>query len=292
MGRASYTSVIDHTTDVGFRAWAKQLSDAIKATGLVQTTDTGQVDWTLGTQAKPATNVVPYYEMYRFDDALQATSPVFLKVEYGSGNSVSRPAIKISVGFLGTDGAGVLTGTAAQPALSRLNNVSPDALPTFVCYKDGLFTLAWQVTSAISFAGASVVVGRTCDSAGASTGDGILVTFCDFSFKWLTWSYELSAGSAAIGAFTTVGVPCLTTPFANSATGAVVNLYNWYINCPNVFNAVALCSYKNAEMTVGTEFDAALVGGASRHYVALGLSTPGASSQALTGDTLAVLWEA
>ena len=75
-----------------FQAWATGIDDQIKDMGWVQTSDTGQVDVT--TVARPAAGAYAGYRIYRMDDSLQSTSPVFLKLEYGCGGVNDRPALR------------------------------------------------------------------------------------------------------------------------------------------------------------------------------------------------------
>lgn len=102
------------TTDAEFRAFCQAVHDAITALGLVNTSDTGQIN--LSTVTAPAgTFTFQGYKIYRFDDTLQATKPVFIKVEFGSASNLqTRPALRFNVGTA-TNGAGTLatltTGT-------------------------------------------------------------------------------------------------------------------------------------------------------------------------------------
>lgn len=97
-------------TDAEFRTWGSGVAAALQACGLVKTSDTGQIDW--ATVTRPAgTTTAAGYEIYRFNDALQATKPVVIKVEYGNANSVGAPSLWITVGST-TNGAGTITGVA------------------------------------------------------------------------------------------------------------------------------------------------------------------------------------
>lgn len=98
----------NNATDAEFRAWAQVVHDCFDLSGWVQTGDTGQIDLT--TVAAPlAGNTQKGYELWGMDDALQATSPVYVKVWYGSGTSTNRPGIWFEFGE-GTSGTGLLTG--------------------------------------------------------------------------------------------------------------------------------------------------------------------------------------
>jgi hypothetical protein len=108
----------DVTTDAAYRAWGASIAAGLQAVGLVQTADTGQINWaTLALTSFPTVSTPSIgYEIYRFSDALQASRPVFIKVEYGYmvGGLGTRAGVWgqtmwITVGT-GTNGAGTLTG--------------------------------------------------------------------------------------------------------------------------------------------------------------------------------------
>lgn len=106
------TTVTTNTTfasnsTANLRLWAKEVSDALAAAGLVLHTDTGQIDFTTVTWT--AANTVSGYQIWKFSDALQATKPIYIKLEYGTNNS-NGPQMWITVG-IGTNGAGLITGS-------------------------------------------------------------------------------------------------------------------------------------------------------------------------------------
>lgn len=94
----------------GFRKWIQFVHDAFANCGLVQTSDTGQIDIASAEPGSVA-NTPAGYEIWRFDDALQSAHPLFIKVEYGRGGHASSnvPAVWFTVGRA-TDGAGTLSG--------------------------------------------------------------------------------------------------------------------------------------------------------------------------------------
>jgi hypothetical protein len=145
--------IFDSTTDVNFRAWGQRISQALITCGLVKTTDTGQIDWT--TVTRGAGNVgenISGYEIFRFSDALQATHPVFIKIEYGNANAANSgplygpPVIYVTVGTA-TNGAGTLTGSRVSTRTRLLgmqstagnsnNGVSSGTTQQSPCYFSG-----------------------------------------------------------------------------------------------------------------------------------------------------------
>lgn len=176
MTTATFLSKPTNDTDVNFRAWGSSLSAAIQAVGLIKTTDTGQIGWS--TVAKPAApNTMQGYEIFRFNDALQATAPIFIKIEYGSGSYGGLcPAYKTTVGK-GTDGAGNITDVLhTATATASTNNTSTNDYTSCVSSGDGsmlVFTLWTQSTVATH--GWRFALERSRDSSGNATAVG---TFC------------------------------------------------------------------------------------------------------------------
>lgn len=108
VGTHSWMSAPTCASNAEFRKWAQGIHDSLVAAGLVQTDDTGQVDLT--TMTVPAHNTAAGYEIWRFDDAAQATSPVFVKIEYGMANSSNTQAsVWLSIAK-GSNGSGALSG--------------------------------------------------------------------------------------------------------------------------------------------------------------------------------------
>lgn len=110
MTTASIVGIPAITT--GTDAWIRlfePFSTALTTLGFPKTADTGQVNW--ATVTLKATAVYTDYEIRRFDDAAQATSPVFMRIGYGrvTISGVQYPVISIDIGT-GSNGAGVLSG--------------------------------------------------------------------------------------------------------------------------------------------------------------------------------------
>lgn len=118
----TYTASVlpSNTSDANFRAWGKAISDGFAAIGLVQTADTGQINWT--TVTRPSSSYsYQGYEIWRFNDAMQATCPIFLKIQYGTGASSSNVYVNVLFGF-GSNGAGGLTGNLSATFESNQGN--------------------------------------------------------------------------------------------------------------------------------------------------------------------------
>lgn len=159
------------TTDQGFRDFCSGISTGLQAAGLTQTSDTGQIN--LSTVLKPsASNTTSGYQIYRFSDALQSTTPVFIRVEYASAASAGSCSLNIQVGT-GTNGAGTLTGQTSTNAVTK--NLGNTVASNFYFSGDGSRIAMAGGISASSNNNILFCVERLRNSSGANTADGIYV---------------------------------------------------------------------------------------------------------------------
>lgn len=211
--------------DAEFRAWIQGVDAALVACGLVATADTGQLDPT--TASKPATASFAGGRMYRFNDALQATKPIFVKVFFGvSGTSFNIPMLAVQVGTA-TNGANVLGGIVAPSRTLQVTTV-PTAAETRNTYVSGDMAGNARIalTSGVDTAFASNAynrvsgfsVERSKNAAGVDTGEAVHIQWWattsgqhqSFSFTGLTPAIEAT-------------LPCVS-PTQSMAAGADVGL--------------------------------------------------------------------
>lgn len=153
-------------TDAWFRRF-KDWSDFLTAAGFPQTSDTGQVDWTTVTAPATAT-YAPQYEIRRFDDAAQATAPIFMKLMYGYGTVAAwqNPAISWQFGT-GSDGAGNLTGqfSTGSTFITPVSHAVATSTRPWLMSSDGS-GFAWIGAHGSSIARTFLGLERGRDSAG------------------------------------------------------------------------------------------------------------------------------
>jgi hypothetical protein len=178
-----------NATDAQFRAWGSAIGVKLAAAGLVQNGDTGQINWT--TVLTPgAANTAQGYEIWRFADSLQASAPIYFKIEYGSGTVAGNPGLWFTFGT-GTDGAGTMTG----PISTRQQLVSAAyAVNALDCYWSG----STGHFCAALFAGGVGASTSTCqmfafertkNASGADTSQGLQIV----------WKLVAGAGAGAFG---------------------------------------------------------------------------------------------
>lgn len=155
--------------DAVFQTWVGLIHDALEAVGMVQTADTGQLN--PATVTFPGTNFVDAgYEVWRFDDAEQASFPIFVKVIYGRNGGTDEPRVKLVVGGA-TDGAGSISDVIWDKNDNNFTNseTADDSGIIHIAHSDGALVMAFQATS--SGAGFGLSVERLRDPSDGSVRD-------------------------------------------------------------------------------------------------------------------------
>jgi len=276
MTTRTYASPVAHTATAGFRAWGSEFNTNLAATGLVQTADTGQINWT--TVAYNATiNTVQGYEIWRLAD-----SSLYFRIEYGTALVATSPGIWLQVGT-GSDGAGILTGQTS----TRYNVAAPVApistvvsYTTYMCVTASALAVYWKAgsTQAGNAPQAIFMVGKTVDNTGAPTTDGYGV---------LT-SGSVNAAAASNPSLQSVRLASNPSPSTYNAstyfsmvpgnvtsslveTGTINQIYMWWLNVPDVQPFLFGASYVRAELGNGNTFSVALVGMTPHTYLTVGV---------------------
>ena len=307
-----------NTTSEEFRRWGKAISDGVRAVGLVQTADTGQINW--ATVAAPtsgsAVGTVQGHEIWQFDDALQATAPIFVKIEYGARVATAFPEMWVTLGC-GSDGAGNVTGILAPRRAGTVRSSAwgtagfrGDAIEPIYISSDGSSLCIAPRTGALG-AGSPVhvptfVIDRSRDSSGAATaaggviltaGDGAVASTESVSAASMhAWTYagDFTMGNVPAVSPRYVNVPTEITAAASLVNGDKAPVFPYVVCVPNhepwqVLAAVAVMAgdCANGPFTANTL-------GRIRNYRALPVSegrnrwmsgaTPGYSG-------LCILWE-
>jgi hypothetical protein len=174
----------DNSTDANFRAWAQFFEDTLVTTG----------GWQLSTEAgetAPAalahptnTNQKRGFRVYKMADSLQASYPVYIRIDYGSSaQSPNGPGIWYTIGT-GSNGSGTITGIlfngglAAQAQVCCSNFVSTGAFNSYGSSMPARAAIAMFVSgnSAYHFV---FIISRTKSSQGVDNSDGLLITYRD-----------------------------------------------------------------------------------------------------------------
>lgn len=293
---SSIVDVTSFTTDAKFRSWGSAVSAAIVASGLTVTGDTGQINWT--TVTKPvATNTKAGYEVYRFNDTLQSTKPIFFRIDYGSSNVASgnSPGTWLTVGT-GSDGAGNITGvgmvvTQGFSGAGAVNNATCTVGAAYSTTAGACTIIAGLAVSTNNphYAGGLWCVARTCDSSGNPTGDGV-VTYnhtdkANPAIRCASFSPAVAQASRNVGSGS-------ISPAASISTGSVVQLYKNYALIPAPYGTLGAVSYYTADITALSTFSAAPFTGTSHTYLALGINDGSGHDASISANMVgAYIWE-
>lgn len=275
MPKVTWSTPIEHSNDATFRAWGSDLNARFAAAGLVQTTDTGQINWT--TVARPASLAFAGYEIWRFNDSLQSAAPVFIRVEYGTSNNAGTPALRLSIGTA-TNGAGTLTGLVTSTLLSyaatTLASTSTN-YPSYATHSPGFFGLAYKLGAAtggvLSLMGFTVQ--RSVNNVGTPTATAVMLITSGAS------NQETSVGLVAVINYATSqvnnssdGADLGIVPMraTSSLVGFDPQVFLTWMMLPKMTPNVGTCVYLKSEAAAGVEFDLALVGTTPRHYITVG----------------------
>lgn len=119
-----------------FRNLGLLTSNALASVGLVKTSDTGTIDWS--TVNIPGASTIAGYEIWRFNDTHQSTTPIFIKLGYGVYNPNSHMWMTVSIGT-GTNGSlGLLNATATfNLAYAGSSNHNDGSAKTTAISSDG-----------------------------------------------------------------------------------------------------------------------------------------------------------
>lgn len=282
----TYSSVVDHTGDAGFRAWGAELSAALATAGLVQTADTGQINWV--TVNRPGTNTAAGYEIWRF-----ANSSRYLKIEYGTGSTAAGPQMWITVGD-GSNGSGTLTGQ-----LSTRNTFCGGGAPvstatnysTYICVVTDAFSISWKQNALSGGTPAGfLVVGNSADADGVTDAVGFAVlrkSGTGLSFQCVRTA-STAATFTASAFFSLVPGDVSSSLDANGDNQA----YLVWMNLPTVTPWLYAVVYVDAEVTETNTFSLTPFGLTSHTYLAVGsMGAGGAAANSGTDYQIAMIYE-
>jgi hypothetical protein len=211
------TTVAPNCSDITkFKALFQWICDNLINIGLVQTADTGQVDW--GTIAAVPASAV--YQMFRFDDAQQATNPVFIRLSMYAASNCPRWTVEIANS---TDGASGLIYSVGGSPYTGATSVDTTARAAFVSGNGAAGTAAAflglassQVTNNSGF-----VIERSRDANG------------DFTDEYVNLFAFLDNGAGYETAVHTLFKPGTGIRFSNVGTSNKIYLSAWGCALPS-----------------------------------------------------------
>jgi hypothetical protein len=196
MAKYLYRGSSNSTTAAGFTSWAGLINPFMIAAGWVQTTDTGQVNWSSLVLPGPNGYV---YEIFKSNDVLSSTFPIYVKFEYYGpyNSSYYNGTVYLTVGT-GTNGAGTLTGSTGRmvpvatanvnSALAASNNL--DDLMFYGSSGSNFSMLLWRTNSTGITQPVYFSVERSKDNNGNDTASYALVVAAGYgsTYQYTVWA--------------------------------------------------------------------------------------------------------
>lgn len=311
MSRRTYNALLDHTSDVGFRAWGLALSNNLQAFLLLQKLAEGTpINWSTAT--RPGINTDAGSELYKFNDSLAAAAPIYMQVFYGTSATANIPRLRVAFGTA-TSGTGNVAGiTIPARQISVNNGVQPSTMTPFATYisvADGFFGVAFAASSFASGASCAAFtsIERSVDGNGNPTAVGAMFKFPFVNTTGLNGArptmLNMCFQEPVPRLMPVSGVPtetcngiCAGQPFGGSMEstivgGAIQQIYPHMMAVPQVLLCRNQGVYRKQEINDFTIFNANLVGQTAHAYLALGAQT-GLGDAAVTTDRHhAMLWD-
>ena len=154
-------------------AMATHLSTLLTNGGWVQTGDTGQTA-SASIPAQGGTNSSGGYQIWRMNDALQGTYPVFIKFEWGSGYTSAYPAMWITIGT-GSNGSGTITGIVLARLQINSYGTSGSSATIYMYGSAGTSRICLFQGPLGGGFGLALSIERSKDTSNADTSDGVIV---------------------------------------------------------------------------------------------------------------------
>lgn len=294
MATATTNTVIDHTSDAGFRAWVAEFITLLVTGGaLVQTADTGQINTATVTRPGPSTN--GGYAIFRFNDSLQSTAPYFFRFDFGTYSFAVFPRIQLTIGT-GSNGSGTITGSIlSATTISRETALTSTviAYPSWACGHNGTISVAFKSganASGFCFVG----LHRIRDWAGDQTADGLVLYYTLPNGQWLNQQSFRRVNPISFGPSNAYAlVPHFTT--TSVQPGGAPLYYSHYTAIPEVRPVLEAVTVISSEIGEGSTTTARPFGSTDRTYLALGSTMIRAAAAGVGGGsqnhTIAMLYD-
>ena len=275
MTLSTWTSTVNVTTDALWRTEMQAISTAILAVGLVQTADTGQINFATAVRSG-VINTAVGYQIFTFNDTYQGSYPCYIKVEYGSGGvATTSCSLWITVGT-GTNGAGVINPISTSRYQIQCSAATAGTFISGVSGSTSRLTLGWCTNGGTTVAN-WFTVERIQNSAGADTTTGLVFIQASRNLG-ITGNFDqvIYFTNPQPYASTSVGTMMINQPTAttwvvgaNTGTGPILPI-GFGVH-PAVQGGL---TYFNADLTVGNQFTVSIYGN-NHNFLAIGSANIG-----------------
>lgn len=280
-----------------FQAWGSELNAKFAAVGMVQTADTGQINWS--TVAIPgAANTAAGYEIWKL-----SSGNLYFKIEYGTGQTVAIPSMWITVGT-GSNGSGTLTGQLNTRAAMGASNAAITNTSTnyqsYLCATANYFGLSWKIGSAstANMPRQFTAVAQTVDATGTATSAGYYSALSGQSNQMAIQNVSLTASVTGPQLVAQKHYSCFIPNNNAALPGSSLDgsgnnqAYLWWyciMGTTPMLPLLHMACVLNSDLIVGNTASMTLVGSTPHTYINAGTSLCTDASSAITNSNLGVV---
>jgi len=290
MASLIFSARLSNSTDAFFRAWGLAVSTALGQM-LTRVTQTGEINWAT-VNAPVATNTFQGFEVYRLNDSLQSTAPLFFKFEYGSSpSSAAGSAIRLTIGK-SVDGSGSVSNVL-QSAINVLsgNSATTATSNCYISNGDGSgFVFSLQPDNP-GIVGGFCCVERSRNSQGQPTADALMLSFQTYGLithtnRFIAYNLETTLATDNTGLF-----PC-PLPLASDVgvtNGTVAQFFPVACIASNgaTWRSRMLLGAARQNASLGQPAESILYG---ENYIGLGSGVQRADQRSGTFATYMIWW--
>lgn len=264
-----------------------EYQELLAGCGLVKLDIAGSID--PATVNYPASgNTAAGFEVWRFNDTLQAVAPIFLKFEYGRGSNGGAFAIWLTVGHRVNDAGGITGELSGRFTLFNYADSQVLNGAGYSCHTEGFAGVLRRpgvVNSAYGSTGAWAVC-RSCDANGYPTSDGIYV----IGYGSTRPAAQSARISPAPGIVSGISNAVFEMPLGvSSSIGGDVPFYPVWMPLPQLVPVFGIAAYPTGMVTTVDFVDIAIVGSRVRRYIVGPCFFTGSTGN--TNGAFAMLWE-
>jgi len=292
MSTDSWSTRMRNDSDANYQEWRDELIGKLNTLSPLLAAET---NITVGAGARPASNTEQGYAVYRLNDSLHATAPIFLRFGFGTASGAGNPRLQLTTGT-STNGSGVLGGTAVglisniHPANGGGAQTSDVGRQSYACANEGFFGLSFKQGAM----NGSFFIVRTCTALGVPDARGSLAHWGLGTSSTINkrQAFRYASPAAAYPAQTGIAramlgfIPQLDN---TSAIGPDIQAAVGWTRVPETTPLFAVAGILSGEVNIGNTFSFTPVGSTARTFITLPNETGGFGPD-LTLNT-AMLWE-
>lgn len=192
-------------TNTEFRVWGQAFGNCLANCGWTKATGVGtQIDWT--TVAAPTTvSESKGYEIWQMGDALQATAPIYVKIEYGSSAGSSLyPGTWWTLGA-GANSSGNITGNTSGRIVLHQGSYYGSNIAWYSSGDTDRFSYVWGNGDGVRGRATMMGIERLVDANGTPTNNGAVLLYANgssvLSIAWTPTLGNVTAVESTWGCF-------------------------------------------------------------------------------------------